>query len=173
MISKIIPKDWVIYIKEHPSQFVTDYLRYGDFFRGKDFYNKIVSLKNCILVPIEQNSFDMIDNSIAVASVSGTVLWESVMREKFCLSFGNSWFKGCEGILETRNLSDLRENLNVIENKIKPELNKVKLFAYTIDSLKFYAAVGGPNHLKIKNLSNEKNAEIHFKAFNWLLKNEI
>ena len=171
MLSKSIPDDWVIYVKDHPSQFVIDYTRYGDFFRGENFYKKIKSLKNCSLVPLETNSFDLIDNSICIASITGTICWEAVVRGKWSLVFGDSWLKGCEGILEVHKNDDLINYINIISSQKKVDINKVKLFAHSIDSLGFKAVVGGPSNLIRGKISSSKNAKIHFKAFNWLIKN--
>lgn len=168
LLSKNLPAGWNLYVKEHPSQFVFEYTRYGDFFRGKRYYDQIAMLPNTYLVPLSTDIFKAIDSAEAVASVTGTLCWEAVMRGKFGLNFGYSWMKGCEGIIEVFSQDELLDALMYIrQNKI--DTNKVKLFGRTIQSLGFNAAVGGQGQLDHKEINVDLNAQIHFRAYKWLL----
>ena len=74
MLSKFVPKNWKIYVKEHPSQFVYNYTRYGEISRNKKYYEKLNRIRNVELVPLELNTISIIRSSKAVASVAGTLL---------------------------------------------------------------------------------------------------
>jgi hypothetical protein len=171
LLSKNLPHGWNLYVKEHPSQFVLDYTRYGELYRNKEFYRKITKLPNTYLIPINTDVFNMIDGSSAVASVTGTICWEAAIRGKFALNFGHSWFKGCEGILDIFNNKDLENALNILQFGEQVNSKKVKLFGSLIYNLGFSAAVGGDGQLKHLGISHKENAEIHYRALKWGLFN--
>ena len=76
---------------------------------------------------------------------------------------------GCEGIQTVKNNNDLKRAIEYVSNeKNSVDINKISLFASTISSLGFNAAVGGPSQLIHKNVSEEENAEILFNAIKWL-----
>jgi len=168
-LRKYLPKEVKIFVKEHPSQFVYNYSRYGEYFRNKNYYKRIVEIENTFLLDLSCNIFDCIDNSDFVASVTGTICWEAVNRSKKAICFGDSWMNGCEGIQTVKNNNDLKRAIEYVSNeKNSVNINKISLFASTISSLEFNAAVGGPSQLIHKNVSEEENAEILFNAIKWL-----
>jgi len=168
-LRKHLPEEVKIFVKEHPSQFVYNYSRYGEYFRNKKYYNRITKIKNTFLLDLTCDIFDCIDNSQFVTSVTGTICWEAVNRSKKAICFGDSWMNGCEGILTVRNNNDLKNALTeIIYEKNIVDINRVSLFASTISSLGFNAAVGGPTQLIHKKVSDEENAEILFNAVKWL-----
>lgn len=171
LLSKNLPHNWNLYVKEHPSQFVLDYTRYGELYRSKEFYRKITKFPNTYLIPMNTDVFNIIDRSSAVASVTGTICWEAAIRGKYALNFGHSWFKGCEGILDIFNNQDLENALRILQLGEQVNKNKVKLFGSLIYNLGFNAAVGGDGQLKHLGISNKKNAEIHYRALKWALYN--
>ena len=171
-IREMLPEKIKIYVKEHPSQFIFDHTRFGEINRDKEFYNKIIQIPNVELVPIDFNSFDLIDNSIAVASITGSIGWEAVNRGKNALCFGYSWMRNCEGIHTILSDEDLIEKIDsILSGNLKVNIDKVKIFGFSIFNLKFQAAIGGKKALDYKNISEEKNAQIHINAFKWLFNN--
>lgn len=105
LLSKTIPNGWKLFVKEHSTQF---HIRYsGHIARYKNYYNDILELDNVELVPLEYNSFDLIDNAKAVATVTGTAGIEAVVRNHPVLVFGNPWYQDCEGVFQIKNKSDL------------------------------------------------------------------
>ena len=171
LLSKNLPHGWNLYVKEHPSQFVLDYTRYGELYRNKEFYRKITKFPNTYLIPMNTDVFNMIDRSSAVASVTGTICWEAAIRGKYALNFGHSWLKGCEGVLEIFNNQDLENALIILQFGEQVNSNKVKLFGSLIYDLGFSAAVGGDGQLKHLGISYKENAEIHYRALKWGLYN--
>jgi hypothetical protein len=171
LLSKNLPHGWNLFVKEHPSQFVLDYTRYGELYRNKEFYRKITKFPNTYLIPMNTDVFNMIDRSSAVASVTGTICWEAAIRGKYALNFGHSWLKGCEGVLEIFNNQDLENALKILQFGEQVNSNKVKLFGSLIYDLGFSAAVGGDGQLKHLGISYKENAEIHYRALKWGLYN--
>ena len=116
LLSKILPDGWKVYVKEHRSQFKT----YQAVERAKTtkYYNHIASMPNVELVPLSYNSFDLIDGAKATVTVSGTVGWESVVRGRPTLLFGNSWYRDCEGVFTIRSVEDCQKAIRKIQNRL-------------------------------------------------------
>ena len=93
MLSDTLPEGWCIYVKEHPAQYdINNDLGYhhmwdGQFFKTKMFYEKLASIPHVKIVPTEMPSGELVDHAQAVASITGTVLLESVLKKKPVLVF--------------------------------------------------------------------------------------
>ena len=103
ILSASCPDGWIIYYKEHPSTFLERFR--GSVKRNRRFYEKVDSYKNIQMIASVSDTFKMIDYSQAVATVAGTVAWESVVRGKPALSFGNVWYQGCKSIFSINTLA--------------------------------------------------------------------
>lgn len=115
------------------------------------------------------NIFDMIDDALFVASVTGTIGWEAVNRKTPALCFGHSWMLGCEGVYAVAKSNDINHAIEAIINR-KQSINlaHVHLFAQTIFNLGFQLAVGGPVQLQKKNRTEDENAQLLYNALRWL-----
>lgn len=133
MLSRLIPSGWRLYVKEHRSQFAP--FGRGEQSRTTDLYDDASALPNVELVPLSYSPFDLIDNSRAVATVTGTTAWEAVCRGKPAIIFGNPWFRNCEGVFYTPNSDDLRDALHQISLGYKVDTEKVKLFLLSLMEL--------------------------------------
>lgn len=102
----------LIYIKEHPSQF--DPQLKGQLGRKKWQYDDIVSHENVRLVPIDTDPYELIDNAVAVATVTGTAGWEAVNRGTPALVFGSAWYRDAPGVYDIKTYSDLGESIDSI-----------------------------------------------------------
>ncbi|KIM09556.1 MAG: hypothetical protein KU29_02040 [Sulfurovum sp. FS06-10] len=133
MLSSLAPKGWKIYVKEHVSQFAEKL--YGEQGRTMDFYTKVSALDNVQLIKSDTSSFDLIDNAKAVATVTGTVGLEAVIRGKSLLSFGYAWYERCQGVMGIKNRNELVEALELIENGYKVQSQQVDAFLYAIEQV--------------------------------------
>jgi hypothetical protein len=61
--------------------------------RNAFFYKTIKNIDGVSLVPISIDSFSLIDNAVAVATITGTVSLESYIRRKPTILFGRSKFE--------------------------------------------------------------------------------
>jgi len=130
IISKLIPQDWMVYVKEHPFQY--RYGHKGERGRTKELYDHVSSLPNVKFVSLDITSYELIDSCIASASVTGSICWESVVRGKPTLLFGYNWFAGCEGVFQTHDVDELTEALQTITKGFEIDFNKVKIFINSI-----------------------------------------
>ena len=156
MLSKLVPDDWKIYVKEHVSQFKV----YQAAERAKpvEFYNILASMSKVELIPLTYTSFDLIDRAKASATVSGTVGWESVVRGKPTLLFGYSWYRDCKGVFVTHSVEDCKNAIREIHNDYKINMNYVRCFARVVEN---FSVRGYINKIysKIDKISPEENVE--------------
>lgn len=132
-LATAIPKDWIIYVKEH----YTQWLPRGYNFSGSryhNYYKKISQIKNVFIVPIETNTFKLIDKTQAVATISGTPAWEALFRLKPALVFGFPWFQHGPGIFKVNDVKSCKSALIDIKNGYKFTLDSVINFLYAFDN---------------------------------------
>lgn len=94
---KNTPEDVLIYVKEHPNQFMSH--MQGHTKRIKEFYDDLIKNPRVRLVPFEKDSFSLMTNALAVSTVTGTVGWEAVVRKKPVIIFGLIWYERMKGVL--------------------------------------------------------------------------
>jgi hypothetical protein len=116
LVAHSVPEDCEVWIKEHPGQFVS--LGGTSSYRNKFYYDLIRRLPRVRMVPLHADQFELIDNSIAIATTTGTVGFEALARGKPALIFGDVWYERCIGAWRIHNLNDCRIALaNILVNK--------------------------------------------------------
>ena len=78
-MAKCLPIDYKLYVKEHPVNLTS---------RPLSYYKRIRKLWNVRLVNPLANSYQLIQNASAVATISGTMGWEALLFGKPVISFG-------------------------------------------------------------------------------------
>lgn len=111
MLSKVA-SDQLVYIKEHPSQF--DPQLKGQLGRRKWQYDDLLTHKNIRLVPVGTDPYELIDNAVAVATVTGTAGWEAINRATPAITFGSAWYRDAPGVYKIDTYSDLKESMESI-----------------------------------------------------------
>ena len=91
-LSNILPDDIWIYVKENPKQ--------TGAMRGLQFFDRLDRIPNLKFLPSYANTFELIDKSEFVATVTGTVGWEAICKGKNVLVFGMPWYRGLPGAIE-------------------------------------------------------------------------
>ena len=153
LLSKTIPKEWSLVVKEHPSQFSSRLE--GERGRELQMYQKITELDNVLLAPLTSNSFDLIDAAQAVAVVTGTAALESVIRSKHALIFGNVWFQECEGIIQCKTVEDIQQAIHNISTTMIDQ-KKIHAFFKTIETFSLPAYLN-PGNKPYADISDEEN----------------
>lgn len=85
MISRNIPENTFLFIKEHPNQ---DFSK-----RDLRYYQRLKNLKNVKLLPLGTSSKLLIKHSKAVITCTGTAGWEALLTGKKVLLFGDTFYK--------------------------------------------------------------------------------
>lgn len=165
-VLKNTPKNYKILIKEHPTHFISWRNTTNLMWRDLNFYRNINNLSSrVIFVNMKTDVFDLIDNSLFVASVGGTACWEAAVREKRSINFSNIWFDNCHGISTIKYEKDIIEFITQKKFNEKIDKKKVINFAKRIIDLGYLCAHGNPLELENLNISASRNAEILKNAF--------
>ncbi|MFT7035478.1 MAG: hypothetical protein ACJA2S_004002 [Cyclobacteriaceae bacterium] len=98
---QVLPNVITIYVKEHPSTY-RNFFKYKT--RTKKFYETIIALANVKLVSMETNTFELIDHSLFVATITGTVAIEAACRGRVVVYFGNSMYPNLPGTIHFNEL---------------------------------------------------------------------
>lgn len=106
IVAHSVPEDCDVWIKEHPAQFVS--LGGTSSYRNTHYYQLLAGLPRVRLVPLHADQFDLIDNSLAIATLTGTVGFESMARGRPVLIFGRIWYSHCQMAYKIRSLHDCR-----------------------------------------------------------------
>ncbi|KYG82855.1 capsular polysaccharide export protein, LipB/KpsS family [Roseivirga echinicomitans] len=129
-LRQILPNDITIYVKEHPSTY-RNFFKYKT--RTKKFYETISALANIKLVSMETNTFELIDYSLFVATITGTVAIEAACRGRVAVYFGNSVYQNLPGTIHFNELlgsSSLMEE--IINQKHDFEFSEVEEYFHEL-----------------------------------------
>ena len=123
ILDRVIPKDYIVYVKEHPRQYSDNFPDIKKIhFRDKKFYKDITKLKNIELININSNTSEILKNSKLNISCTGSNVWEGITKHHTPgIHFGSSWLNLCKSTPSVLNLDD-----NKIKDLIKKLLSKEK-----------------------------------------------
>lgn len=116
IISEMLPKGVKLLVKEHPSMFTKVCEP-----KARTVYNYqlLKQLDNVEMVNMHTNSFELIDNSLALATIKGTATVEAYIRKKPVIIFGKSNLK-LPGVHPFRSIDALQAFINdVVDGKIE------------------------------------------------------
>jgi len=100
-----LPENVMLYVKEHPSMFTNNF---DTRYRNNEFYSDISKLKNVQLVPLDSDTFEIIDNSEAIVTITGTVGVQALIRGKAVICFGVASYRGLKNVYEVSIDSDIQ-----------------------------------------------------------------
>ncbi len=157
MLSKIVPDDVYIYVKENPKQ-----TAYGRILK---FPQKISEYRNVVLLEKDTDTFKLSDNCLATVSTTGTVLWEGMFKRKPGIMFGNFIAEYAPGIFKVSNKLECENAINkILNNDIDITLKDIKLYLLAISKISFKS--NNFNRKLIgKNFTNESMIDGATKAF--------
>ncbi len=84
LLQSVLPEGYCLVIKEHPSIF-TALCSWKE--RRPSWYEQLGG-ENIMFAPMEQDAYGLIDNSLAVSTLTGTVAGEALIRGKPAVVFG-------------------------------------------------------------------------------------
>ncbi|MDD5041839.1 MAG: hypothetical protein PHX87_00590 [Candidatus Peribacteraceae bacterium] len=126
LIAACLPEGISLYVKEHPTQ--------GERYRSVEFYQSLLAIPSVTLIPKETDTYALIDSSLAVATATGTVGFESVMRQKPVLMFGHFFFQYGPGVYNIRTSEDCKCAIEEIMQQKEPRsVHDIRLFLKAID----------------------------------------
>lgn len=113
-VAAALPKDWVLYVKEHPVQ----WLPHGKSFtpyRYAGFYKAIAALDRVHLIPQSTNTFDLTKHAQAVATTTGIPGLEAVLRGIPAIVFGYAYYMHCPGVFRVSSVAECRAAFEKIQ----------------------------------------------------------
>lgn len=156
MLCSLIPDNVYIYVKEHPAQRSQG--------RTCSFYDDVLKLKNICLVATNFSSFSLIEKSLAVVTVTGTVGWEALFFEKPVFMFGYFFYQFAPGVYPIRSIDDCRIALEeVLQKKVTHSLIEIHNFLIAAQNV----GVTGYSDMAYRSVSQvheETNKENLFQA---------
>ena len=93
----LLPSGWAVVVKEHPSTFMLEMSRP---FRHPRFYAALGDHARVVLASPNVSSFALIDESEAVATLTGRVGFEALCRQTPVMVFGDAPYKECPGVID-------------------------------------------------------------------------
>ncbi len=99
-----VPDDVFIYIKENPKQTAQ--------MREESFYRRMQALPNIRFLDREIDSINLIKNSEAVATITGTAGWEALQMGKPVITFGSAWYRALPGAFQWHQDFDYQQVIN-------------------------------------------------------------
>jgi len=143
-----LPFGWKIYLKDHPRQFTRSEL-YVSLARDKEFFNNLTKNPSVDLINLEFDSNKLIDSSMCVATITGTVGWEALLKNKPVCVFGYPWYVNCPEIFKVESNSLLKKYFQKVNNgDIRINTNTINAYAYWIKEELCYKAALNPSHVK-------------------------
>lgn len=107
LLLKNLPEEYKVYVKEHPHQFLKQ--RDGQTSRIKEFYDDLSKNPRIRLIDINEKTYNLIFHSKAVATITGTIGWESMVYKKPVVDFGMSWYESYPGVLRVTDENSLKK----------------------------------------------------------------
>lgn len=114
LLLKYLPEDYVVYVKEHPHQYLKQ--RDGQTCRIKEFYDDLSRNQRIKLLDVNEGTFNLINNAVAVATLKGTVGFEAMVYGKPVINFGVSWYERFPGVLRITDEDSARGMYTFIRN---------------------------------------------------------
>ena len=152
-ISKSLPINWKLYVKEHQSMI-------GE--RQIEFYKKINKFHNVKLVKSNfyRDPKPWIEKSLGVVTITGSAAFEAAMLNKPAIVFGNVFYNVISSIKAINNFDELENLFKIIEINNQPQDYTLECAAY----LKTINEVG--IELNIEDLYDISSKKLKLQSLN-------
>lgn len=125
-LAHAVPEGCEVLVREHPSTFLMEYEVGG---RRLDFYQRISEIRNVRLDDMSRGVNEVIDSSDVVATCTGKVGFQAVLRGVPCLTFGSSQYNDMPYVSAYSNYESLVKNLHKYIN-CPPQMDEREIMKY-------------------------------------------
>lgn len=123
LIRNCLPKNIILYVKEHPLYWETiNRHESAKESRNREFYSYFKRHDNVKLIDYNFSSLDLIDKSLCVITVNGSVSLEAAFKSKKVIVFGYSIYNRLPNAIYVKNKHDLIEAFKAIADDQSSEL---------------------------------------------------
>lgn len=169
MLSFYLPDDVFIYVKEHPMQ--------DSYCRKEQFYHDLSKLPNVKLVAESINSYKLIENCVAVSSITGLAGFEGLFIDKPFIMFGSAISMYAPGTFRVRNNEDCQKALDhILKHGAKHTIRDMKIFMKVCGDYVKCCEYGRKNDFKslgIPQYSVEENIQRHYEGYAKVLDEQL
>lgn len=158
LLDQYLSKEKTIIIKEHKSQFYPQLQ--GASGRTPLFYRRISEVSERVkFISENHNPFELIDNAEMVATISGTIGWESAIRGTPVLTFGRAWYEGMPRVFKTKTKEELVSSLNKVKEQKNKDLHKEIMQFHAALEKQFVKAKHYKSYLKNDDVTMEESVD--------------
>lgn len=100
LLAQYLPEDVTLYVKPHPRP---------NLLTGTNFYDQIRMIPNVKLLSSKTSTYQLIDNALAVVSLTGTALTESLIRGIPVIMFGYHLWKYAPNVFHCVSAADCQQ----------------------------------------------------------------
>ena len=144
-LSTLIPIDYFLYVKEHPSMYIN---------RAKKYYDEIKKIHNVKLISPFEDQLELLKNSKGVITLTNTTGYEAILYKKPVYLFGKVFYQEYDYVNKIKDYSELRDLIIKNENYDVNEHNYYSFILATFLSLR----VGNYNLITLdSSVSSKEN----------------
>lgn len=147
-ISKSIPVGYTLLIKEHPGMRGERVLR---------DYKTLKNLRNVQLLSPRVDSHDLIRNSDAILTITGTSAWEAILYERPTIAFGPLCYGFSELAYRCENIADLPGLLSQALERFAPKHDLLLKFVWAFLDSAYQLEWGDP--IRQPRIADRHNCE--------------
>ncbi len=130
ILSQSLPDDMKIYVKTHPEQL--------SLMRTRDYYTELSKIPKVRLMKIETSTYELMRNAVAVASLTGTALWECQFFGVPVLAFGYSVKNLAPLTYHVRTVEECKKALAEMELEPRRDVTKeLKIYTKALHNISF------------------------------------
>ena len=118
--------------------------------RGRSplFYKLVKNIRGVKIANIDTNSIELIQNSVFISTITGTVALEASILGKKALAFGSTWFPGCPNVISWHDGLSYKE----IRDKKVEEVDEIK--NYLKNHKNSHSVIGFQNGSAMRRFTN-------------------
>lgn len=161
-VSASLPSGWVLYVKEHPNQWLPHGSQYTPY-RYRNYYKEISELPNVELIPVETSTFELIKYAKAVVTATGIPGIEAIFRGIPAIIFGYPWYMHAPGAFRVSSTSDCSAAFSAIQSGYTVDNQKVLNYVGVLDKASFNGYFDPYGH-NVAKFSDKENFSYIFKA---------
>ena len=122
-LRRLLPKNMCLLIKEHPDSFRN---KYSPRFKSVQSYENILNIPGVIFCSMDIDPFSLIDNSLAVSTLTGNVGIESICRGKKIIYFGNPIYKDYPFAINGLDIQSVNQSNELLKNNKKVSKENIR-----------------------------------------------